>query len=221
MGGFLNLKSIKQVNFPSWKYFRKVYPKNQVYLHHTVSGKGVSGDIAHWIKSKFRIGTCVIISRDGTINQVFSSKYWAFHLGVKSSVYKRLGIPYKRRDMTSIGIEIDSYGGLRWDASINQWRTVYGNVVPLSRVVEYPKGYRGFYAFEKYTDAQIEATRQLLVYWNGKYEIPLTYHADMWELNRRALSGVSGVWSHTSVREDKSDCHPQKELISMLKNLTK
>ena len=32
-----------------------------------------------------------------------------------------------------------------------------------------------------------------------------------------AKSGTPGVWSHTSFRPDKSDVHPQPELIQMLK----
>ncbi len=28
-----------------------------------------------------------------------------------------------------------------------------------------------------------------------------------------------GLWSHTSVRKDKFDCFPQKELVDMLKGL--
>lgn len=189
-----------------------------IVLHHTVSGKGVKGDITHWLKSKFNIGTCVIVSRDGTVNQIFSSRYWAYHLGVKGYVYKRFNIPYKRWDMNSIGVELDSYGGLVKDEA-GLWRTVYGNLVDQNNVQEYPKGYRNYYAFEKYTPQQIEATRRLLVYWSELYGIPLDYHPNMWETNADALSGKAGVWSHTSFRFDKSDVHPQPELVQMLKSL--
>lgn len=218
-GPQLNLSEIKQLVYPQHKYFRTAHKKTQIVLHHTVSGKGVGGDIAHWLKAKFNMGTCVIISRDGLINQVFSSKWWAYHLGVKESTYRRVGVPYKRRDQTSIGVELDSYGGLKKDSS-GLWRTVYGSLIDQNNVIEYPNGYRGFYAFERYTPEQIEATRQLIVFWSKKYGIPLDYQPDMWETNANALSGKAGVWSHTSFRFDKSDVHPQPELIEMLKNLT-
>ena len=214
----LKLSEIVQLVYPARKYFKKVYTKTQIVLHHTVSGKGVKGDIAHWIKSKFNIGTCVIISRNGTINQTFSSRYWAYHLGVKGYVYKKLRLPYKRRDMNSIGIEIDSYGGLRRNSK-GQWETVYGNVISNDLVIEYPSGYRGYYAYEKYTSDQIKAVKNLLIYWSKVYSIPLDYQANMWELNADALGGKPGVWSHTSYRPDKSDVHPQPELIKMLKSL--
>ena len=38
-------------------------------------------------------------------------------------------------------------------------------------------------------------------------------------ISKNAMNGVPGVWTHTSYRNDKSDCHPQKELIEMLKRL--
>jgi len=215
----LKLKDIISHIYPVGKYFKTKYDKKQIVLHHTVSGPGVKGDINYWIKSKFRIGTCVIIGRRGDINQIFSSSYWTYHLGVKGSVYKKLGLPYKRWDMNSIGIEIDSYGGLKLDMSTGKYKTVYGNVIPSENVIYYPDGYRGFHYFEKYTSEQINAVKDLLVYWSKRYGISLQYNEQMWDVSKQALSGNGGVWSHTSFRFDKSDCHPQPELIEMLKSL--
>ena len=96
---------------------------------------------------------------------------------------------------------------------------MYGGIVPTENVEVYKTKYRGYLAFEKYTDAQIESTRQLLVYLGKKYGIPLTYNPSMWEVSKDAMSGKAGVYSHTSYRHDKSDVHPQKSLISMLEKL--
>jgi hypothetical protein len=41
----------------------------------------------------------------------------------------------------------------------------------------------------------------------------------MWDLSNDALAGKKGVYTHVSFRTDKSDMHPQPELIEMLKNL--
>jgi N-acetylmuramoyl-L-alanine amidase len=217
----LNLKTIIQQAFPVGKYFSKKFTKTQIVLHHTVSGEGVLGDITHWIKSKFRMGTCVIVGRRGDINQLFSSRFWAYHLGVTTSTYRRMGVPYKRRDMESIGIELDSYGGLKFNKTLDRWENVYGGHVLDANVIEYKDGYRGYFAFERYTKEQIESIRQLLVYWNEQYGIPLTYNEGMFDVSAKALGGTPGVWSHTSYRFDKSDVHPQPELIEMLKSLTK
>ena len=64
-----------------------------------------------------------------------------------------------------------------------------------------------------------ESVRQLLVFFGKKYSIPLSYNENMWDIAVEALSGEKGVWTHASYRSDKSDCHPQPELIEMLKSL--
>jgi hypothetical protein len=42
---------------------------------------------------------------------------------------------------------------------------------------------------------------------------------DPFEINRQALVGAEGIWTHTNVRSDKFDLAPQEELIKMLKEL--
>jgi hypothetical protein len=41
----------------------------------------------------------------------------------------------------------------------------------------------------------------------------------MWNISKNALEGKSGIYSHTSVRTDVFDCHPQPELVRMLREL--
>lgn len=215
----LNLKDIIQVDFPDDQYIRKQTDKKQIVLHHTVSGQGADGDIAWWRQTSQRIGTQIIVDWEGKIYQCFSSKYWAYHLGAGNY----------NLDKHSIGIEIDSWGGLvkhnrlwypaKWDGKLKKHIANISHK-PIKNVQHYPNGFRGFYAYEKYSKKQIEAVRKLLVYWNETYGIPLDYNEDMWDVSDKALSGNKGVWSHVSYRKDKSDCHPQKELVKMLKSLS-
>jgi len=218
----LNLNDIIIVDFPDNQYFKEQTDKKQIVLHHTVSGQGVDGDIAWWRSTADRIGTAIIVGWDGKIYQCFSSKYWAYHLGISVTNNKAL-------NMASIGIEMDAWGGLvrhnrlwypaKWDADIKKF-IANTAVKPITNVQTYDQGYRGFYGYEKYTDAQIEAVRQLLVFWGEKYKIPLNYNENMWDISQEALSGKAGVWTHTSFRSDKSDCYPDERLINMLKSLT-
>jgi len=217
----LNLSDIIGVDFPEDQYIRESYDKNQIVLHHTVSGQGVNGDIAWWRSTADRVGTAIIVGWDGKIYQCFGSKYWAYHLGLKTNSNKSL-------NQGSIGVEIDAWGGLvrtnrlwypaKWDKDLKK-NVANTRVAPIKNVQVYEQGFRGFYGFEKYTDAQIEAVRELLVYWNERYNIPLDYHTDMWDYSKNAMAGKDGVWTHVSFRKDKSDCHPQPELIEMLKSL--
>lgn len=215
----LKYEDIIQEDFPENLYFKEQTPKRQIVLHHTVSGRGVEGDIRWWKQNPDRIATAIIIGWDGAIHQLFSSRYWAHHLGVRANNNVAL-------NKSSIGVELDAWGGLvkysrkwypaRWDGGKHVANT---KVRPVENVQIYSNGYRGFYGYEKYSDEQIESLRKLLVYWGDYYMIPLDYRETMWDISQQALNGEAGIWSHTSFRSDKSDVHPQPELIEMLKSL--
>lgn len=208
-------------DFSESQYYHDITEKSQIFLHHTVSGDSVEGDINWWEQTPARIATCIIIARDGTIHTLFTSKKWAHHLGIKSWIFKKFNIPSyganKRLNKGSVGVELDSWGGIV-KRNGKYYRTG-DKEISADKVVDYGREIRGFRYYEKYTDEQIASLKYLLEYWNKEYNIPLDYKPEMWELNERALSGESGVWTHVSVRPDKSDCHPQKELIDMLKSL--
>jgi N-acetyl-anhydromuramyl-L-alanine amidase AmpD len=210
----------KSLKLTDNQYYKTEQPKKIIVLHHTVSGKGVAGDVNWWNNTPDRIATSFIVEREKGVYQVFDEKYWAHHLGITASTLKQYGssVSNQRLNQLSIGIEIDSWGGLTKGGDGNWYA---GKIcIEKSNVQEYPKGFRGFYAFEKYTKKQIADVKQLLLYLNKKYEIPLKYNPEMWEVSRKALVGTHGVFSHVSYRPDKSDCHPQPELIEMLKSLS-
>ncbi|NJO91098.1 MAG: N-acetylmuramoyl-L-alanine amidase [Chloroflexia bacterium] len=205
----LDLSKINFIDFPENHYYREIYDKKQVVFHHTVSGPGIRGDLNTWLSTSTRIATCIIIDRDGTPNQMFSSKYWGFHTGKG-----------RRIDQHSIGIEFDNWGGLI--KSKDSYKATYGNKVDVP-VTHYPNGFRGYEYYESYTDAQIQTAGELLLLWKDIYGIPLDYKEDMWDISPRALSGEPGVWAHVSFRpaSDKQDIHPQPEVIEMFKSIGK
>lgn len=214
------MKIIKE-NFPGTQYYKTETPKKIIVLHHTVSGVGVSGDINWWKQTPEKIGTPYIIARDGTITQIFDDKYWIHHLGVKQYMLNQFGskISNDRLNQLSIGIELDSWGGLvRKDG---KWVNHTGLVIPDCDVVYYKDGYRGYFGFEKYTYEQLRALRELMIDISKRHSIPLNYFPEMFTFNEKAVKGYHGIWSHTSFRPDKSDVHPQIELIEMLKSLPK
>lgn len=215
------IDQIKQVNFPSNQYYKIQHPKTQIVLHHTVSGGDARGDISWWLQTADRVATCLIINRDGTPFQCYSSRYWAHHLGIKKKVFIQYGVANGQNlklNQQSIGIEIDSWGGLvqrsgKWHNAV--WnkanRRYEAGTNEVSEVTEYPNGFRGFYAFEKYTDAQIQSVKELLIYWKNVYpDIPYTYNGDIWDITPRALEGAPGIFAHVSYRPDKSDSPPTR-----------
>lgn len=217
-------------NFPSYKYYSNVTDKKQIVLHHTVSNPNdIKGDIRWWLKNKKRVSTHIIIPTNGIPYQLFSSKYWAHHLGIPSSFLKEHGFDdYKTRNVKlnkeSISIELDNWGGLK-QVGEDLYETVYGNKlnIPQSEIMYFPNGFRGFNYYQKYTVDQIKTVGELLLFWGKKYNIPLDYNEDMWDVSKNALGGKEGVWSHVSYRKpiDKQDCFPQTELKDMLKIIGK
>lgn len=211
--------NIKRIELNKNQYYQEIQPKKIIVLHHTVSGVGVEGDIKWWNTTPEKIATAYIISRDGEIVQTFDDNKWAHHLGIKESTLKKYGssVTNTRLNQLSIGIELDSWGGLEFK---NGKYLAAGKIeIPKENVVTYSEGYRGFKHFEKYTDKQLASLKELLLFLTDKYQINKSYNDNMFTVNDKALKGYHGIWSHTSYREDKSDCHPQPELINMIKSL--
>jgi len=219
----------KDWNFMETLYFKEKTVKKQITLHHTVSGPGVDGDIAWWQHIPERIATSYIIDREGLVHKCFDDDFWALHLGCNAKDFAAKGIPYKKLDPNNIGIELDSWGALveHTDGKFYPISYVGGKAVPnlnckpATYIYEYcsAQKFRGIQYFERYTTAQLNTLRELLIYLKTKHNIPTNYNSDIWNLCGRALRGEPGIYSHTSFRSDKTDCHPQIELVNLLKQL--
>jgi hypothetical protein len=210
------------------QYLKEETKKVQIVLHHTAGNSSGPATINMWNNDdRGRIATCITISGsglskdtfDGEICQAFSSKYWAYHLGIKPDVFKSKGVPYKNLDKITIGIEICNWGPL--EKKGNKFFNYVNREVPLSQVCELDIPYKGHKYYHAYTNAQIESVRQLLLYWNEVYGIPLIYkEIEMWDVSKDALLGTPGIYTHNSYRRDKTDISPQPNMINMLRSLS-
>ena len=220
------IKSIHQAPLSSDQYIQEECAKYQIYLHHTAGNASARNCVFNWNNDdRGRIATCVVISNqgasnshDGEIVQAFSSKYWAYHLGLKNDHFKRFDTPYIALDKFSIGIEICAWGPLT--LKDGKFYNYVNREVPADQVCELEQPFKGHKYYHKYSDAQIESVKNLLLYWNDVYDIPLDYNEDIWGLTERAYKMEAGVFTHNSVRSDKTDVFPQPELIEMLKSLS-
>ena len=220
----LDLSKINSVPLENNQFVKEATTKTQIYLHHTAGNSSGFNVIYGWNKDKRgRVGTCVTISgknayksKDGEICQAFSSRYWAYHLGAETKSFKQFGLAYKNLDKLSIGIEICNWGFLT--KKDGKYYNYVNGLIDENEVTILDKPYRGKKYFHRYTDAQIESVRQLLVFWRDRYDIDITYNSDdMWELSGNALKGANGLFSHNSVRTDKIDIYPCPRMITMLK----
>ncbi len=213
----LDLQKIVQERLDSNQYNHEEHPKRQIYLHHTAGGPSATNVAKFFNSQPGRVATAFIIGAKGTIVQCFSSKHWAYHLGLNQEVFTEAGVSYQSLDKISIGIEICNYGPLT--KRNGYYYNYLGARVDYTEVEFLDKKYKGHIYWQKYTDAQIESTRQLLVYLCGTYKIPRDYYATIFDIDKRALQGDRGIFTHNSVRKDKSDIYPCPRMIEMLKSL--
>ena len=207
----------KQVHFRSYNYEK--IEKKQIYLHHTAGGPSGEQVFQYWESQANKVATCVAISNDGTIVQGFGSECWAYHLGLGTKHFMGQGLRYLPLDRMSIGIEICNYGPLTQKGG--KYYNYVGGEIKKEDVTTLDKPYKGYKLWQSYTDEQIESVKELLIHWNNKYGIDLSYNEDIWDVSKRALQGEEGVFTHNSVRPDKTDVYPCPKLIAMLKSLTK
>lgn len=212
------------------QYFIDKTNKKQIYVHHTAGNSNPYEVIKWWQTTPERVGVSFVIGgaadaslkwKDGDIIQCFNTNSWCYHLGL-TAAHLAAGNPGAQSNILlnqqSIGIEICSWGQL---TQTSKGYTSYaGAIVSEGQVVTYALPYKGYKSYHKYSDAQLASLKELLQFLSQKWNIPTEYKGDeMFDVNPRALRGEPGIWTHTSVRPDKFDCHPQQELKDVLSSL--
>lgn len=190
------------------QYYPEIFPKKYIFLHHT-AGTDVAGAISWWNSKPDHVATALIIDRDGKVYQCFNPNYWSYALGVKGATFV---------EKASVQIEIVAGGKLDKRGGEYFIQGTRDKINP-EEVVEFKNFYRECYFYHKYTPAQIKAVTDLLPGLCELYKIKpqnggLT---NFWYYNKDWIkTAPSGIWSHSTVRSDKSDIMPQKEFIEAL-----
>ena len=213
-------------------HYEEEHFKNQIYIHHTVSSHNIKGVIGWWKELAEKSGKQVLISTPyiiddkGRIEELYDPKYWAYHLGVKGGLTPKL-------DKQSIGIELTNAGplivkdGKYYSESLQKYFDEKDVAVSLDRKGN-PAPYKGYLYWEKYTDKQLTALRDLLLYLIENNNIRFRFRGNFlygknwdafFDLNQNALQGKVGVYTHNSVRLDKSDISPQEGIFKMFSSV--
>jgi len=222
------------------EYVKKETKKNTIWLHHTAGGSRPDWTIGGWEKDfqkdkngnpvldskgnpkPLKVGTHFVIGRksssseeklwDGKILKAFDDIYWAHHLGVSTKS--------EELNSKSISIEICNYGPLTLRKDGRYYNYVNKPITD-DDVCELDMEFRGHKYWEKYTDAQLESTRRLILYLKERWNIEIEkgiYTPEWFEYNDKWFS-TGGLRTHTQVRKDKFDLFPQPELLQMLNSL--
>jgi hypothetical protein len=201
-----------------------------LFLHHTAGNENPIACVDMWnndtrgkIATEFVIGGTSINGKntkwDGIIVKCMPDGGYGAHLGDNGS---------QSMHVNSVGIEVCNFGPLTKVGNV--FKTYTGSIVHPDQVCDLGFKFRGFQYYHKYTDAQIEALRELILFIAERDGINIKKGlvewlttktpAEAFDFSKDAWSGkVKGMLTHTNTRKDKSDMSPQPELIAMLKSL--
>lgn len=212
-------------------YYGTESEKKQIYLHASLFCTNPYRLIDHYStnnKSYYKTAPSFIVSfkstnptdnyTDGTIIQLYQSKYWSHHLHLKQSHLVQGGPGIDLLSRESISVELCSWGPLiETEHGICSSTGIY---IDNDDIYEFSTPYRGYKFYHKYSEGQIEGLRKLLTLINKKWNIDIKFKGNgIFNVDRRALMGQNGVYCHNSVRPDIVDISPQTHLVEMLNSL--
>jgi len=211
------------------KDYGKILPKN-LFIHHTAGWDNPYNCINSWNgDDRGRVGTQYVIGGpsikgtvvyDGVVVECIPNNYIGWHLGEVGNF---------NASKLSVGIEVNNFGYVT--KKDDKFFTYVNTEVPLDQVIDLGYKFRGYQYWHKYSDAQIESLRLLILHIKEIYptiditkglleELESKTPAEAFEFNTDAYNAKKyGLWTHTNVRKDKFDMSPQPNLIKMIKSL--
>ena len=195
-------------------YLKEEVPKKRIVLHYTAGY--LKGDIDTLTKSENHVSVPFLIARDGTIYNLWPSKYWSYHLG------KGAQGGNTEMSRSSIAIELSNIGYLEKKGS--NLVTAYSSTDVYCSEDEtsfYKKvdAYREREYFATHTKAQCTSLVKLLRYLTAQYNIPRQFV----DVGQRydvigSVDQVQGITSHVNFRPsgkwDIGPCFDWETLMS-------
>ena len=217
-------------------YYEGPSDKIQIYIHHTAGWQNIKQVIAGWNDRTDHVSTHFITNNNGEAERLFPDEAWGNHLGIGAAIWRKVGVPYRNLNTVSLGIEMCSIGPLklrngRYYCYPENYTQLYdptkkpnGNVQAIVDKNGKPSTYKGYSYCEGFTDQHLNQVSQIVRTWKSKYGIPFTYNFDILfpakgTIAKTAFLGTKGIYTHNSVRKDKSDVMPTLKTIEMFKSL--
>lgn len=208
-----DLEIITDFELHDSQFVKTEHKKTQIFLHFTAGAPSAKNVIQGWDKDSPVVATAYVIDGNtGDIYNCFNDKYYAYHLGIKG-VNGTL-------DKASVGIEICCWGPLT--KKNDKYYNYVGGQMPEDQVYKLDKPFRGYSYFHAFTDSQLKSLEKLLRYLIKKYDIKVQkcFDESMCEFDQSVIDQTKpGIWTHTVVRQDKSDFFLYKEILDILNKL--
>lgn len=193
---------------PNTFHFKEAADKKRIVLHFTAGP--LSSDIAQLTPAAGQpnqfVSVPFVIARDGTIYQLFSSKHWAFNLGMKAAdgnvdhIFER----------ESIAIEISNYGVLIPGDEVLKTiydkpgrPDIYCNKDQTDAYIKLAESFRKREFYATFTEIQLDATIRLIRWLTEKYSIPKEFLDIKDRFSHKSSSqNFAGITSHVNYRKD-------------------
>tara|TARA_R110000744_G_C19354260_1_gene560705 strand:- start:73 stop:954 length:882 start_codon:yes stop_codon:yes gene_type:complete len=210
---------------PRGEYKKGPIKPEWLFIHHTAGWQNPYNCIDSWgrdsrgaVATEFVLGGQSVKGNDtkydGEMVQAFPEGSYGWHLGKNGS---------QKMHVNSVAVEVCNFG------YVKNGKTYAGTTVHEDQLVTLAKPFKGFKTWHRYSNAQIEALRKLILYLGDRDGIDIRAGlpalvkqkgADAFEFNQDAYYGkIKGLWTHTNIRKDKFDMFPQQELLDMLVSL--
>ncbi len=208
----LRLTKCTRVKEKNPYFFKEQFDKKQIVLHFTTGH--LKGDILSLTgedsdpKRRY-VSVPYVIGRNGTIYRLFSSEFWAYHIGANP-----VG-PNKELSRTRIAIELSNYGSLTLapdkKSLLTYYNTptrkdIYCNLEDKQEYIKLKKPFRGYTYYTAFTEAQYDSLIVLLRYLTTAWGIKRAFLSEAlrFETTEKALD-FDGIVSHINYRKDKYD----------------
>lgn len=204
----------KDFSLPETEFFNVKDQKSGICIHHTVGGSAKS-TYNWWLQDSQMVGTAYLISRDGTLYQMFDPENWAWQFGLPWEYEDK--IAFEKR---FIGIELASEGGiLEQDGTYYCFDRISPKTVkPADEVFDAGMDYRGYRIFDRYEPEQVSTLIELINTLCDRFDIPRRVPAEPLNYYGQKLKDFHGIIGHAMVRKDKSDPAPMPTLWDQLRD---
>ncbi len=180
-------------------YYRQEHQKQQIVLHFTMGY--LHGDVATLTRPNKYVSVPFLIGRNGKIYNLFSSRFWSYHLGPGAMGGNR------EQSRKTIAIELSNIGPLKQQGSniITSYSKPgkpdkYCNVS--QRRYYQQQAFRKYDYYATFTNAQYKALILLLRYLTATYSIPRKFLpiSRRFEAHERVIN-FKGIVSHVNYRQ--------------------
>jgi N-acetylmuramoyl-L-alanine amidase len=174
-------------------YYPEETAKQRIVVHFTAGY--LKGDLSALTKKDNHVSTPFVVARDGTIYNLFSSKYWSYHLG------KGAAGGNQPMSSSAVAIELTNVGYLRPKGTdlVDPYGAPYCTPADTDAYQTVASPYRGYTRFATFTDAQYKSLINLLRYLTKTYNIPAAFvpEAQRYDVFDKVAS-FKGITTHVN-----------------------